>query len=191
MGCDFEDKERDDNGRRRGALVAGILLILVGAFFLAVQWIPGLHVWVSWEQSWPLAVIAVAALLAIIGLASQEPDMAIPVVIVGGIGGILYWQNITGNWGSWAYIWSLIPGFVGVGMIVAALFRGLTPKARRMLVEGFSNIITSIALFAVFGSFLGGPSWLGRYWPLAVVLVGLWVLANPRRWNRKHEKAAV
>lgn len=184
MASDIEEEKASSNGHRRGGLVAGLLLILVGVFFLAVQWVPGLHMWVSWEQSWPLLVIGVAVFLAVIGLANLEPDMAIPVAIVGGIGGLLYWQNLTGNWDSWAYVWTLIPGFVGVGMIAAALFRGLSGRGRRMLTEGLSQVVTSVVLLAIFGSFLGGPPWLTRYWPLAVVLLGLWIMVRPRHWKR-------
>ncbi len=168
----------------RGAFATGILLILVGAFFLAVQWVPGLKLWVSWERSWPLLIVAVAAFLAVIGLASLDPNMAIPVAIVGGIGGLLYYQNLTGDWGSWAYAWALIPGFVGVGMLVSGLLRGFDSRGGRTAIEGLTQIVTSIVLFAVFGSFLGGPEWLTRYWPVAIVLLGLWIMVRPRRWHR-------
>jgi hypothetical protein len=43
--------------------------------------------------------------------------MAVAACIIGGIGGILYWQSYTGDWASWAYVWTLIPGFSGIGII--------------------------------------------------------------------------
>jgi len=178
--------DRAHNHHRRGAVVAGLVLILFGAFLLAVQWLPGFNLWTSWGISWPLIVVGVGVLLAVIGLITLEPDMAIPAVIVGGIGGLLYYQNATGDWASWAYAWALIPGFVGVGMLLASLFRGLAGRrTRNMLVEGLSEIVTSVVLFAIFGSFLGGPQWLGRYWPLAIILLGVWIVVRPRRWKRR------
>jgi hypothetical protein len=39
-----------------------------------------------------------------------------PGSILAGIGGIFYYQNLTNDWESWAYIWALIPGFVGIGV---------------------------------------------------------------------------
>ncbi len=43
-----------------------------------------------------------------------------PSIIVGGIGGILAYQDYTGHWESWSYLWTLIPGFVGLGIGVTA-----------------------------------------------------------------------
>ncbi len=179
MASDLDKEKRSGSGRWRGSFVAGLLLIVIGVFLLAVQWVPGLYLWVSWERSWPLLIVALAVFLAIIGLASLRPDMAIPVAVIGGIGGLLYRQNLTGDWGSWAYAWTLIPGFAGVGTIAAGLFRGLSARGRRMLIEGLSQIVTAVVLFAIFGSFLGGPAWLTRYWPLAIVLLGLWIMVRP------------
>ena len=65
-------------------------------------------------MSWPLIVVAVGAGLLVLGLLVGAPEMAIPAVIVGGIGGILYYQNLSGNWASWSYLWTLIPGFSGL-----------------------------------------------------------------------------
>ena len=42
-------------------------------------------------------------------LLTGQPGMLVPACIVGGIGGMLYWQNLTGDWASWSYSWSLIP----------------------------------------------------------------------------------
>jgi hypothetical protein len=106
--------------RRRSSLAAGLVLILLGAWFLVAQWVPGLQTWFSW----PLTIVGVGVLLLIIGLLTRVPAMAVPACIVGGIGGLLYWQNATGNWESWAYAWTLIPGFVGVGIVLSGLLGG-------------------------------------------------------------------
>jgi hypothetical protein len=107
--------------RTRGAAVGGVLLILLGACLLLVQVNPDWRGLLGLEWSWPLIVVAVGIGLFLMGLITGAPAMAIPACIVAGIGGILYWQNITGNWLSWTYAWALIPGFVGIGMIVAAI----------------------------------------------------------------------
>ena len=102
--------------------------------------------------------------------------MAVPACIVGGIGGLLYWQNATGNWESWAYAWALIPGFVGVGVVLSRLLGG---GGRKALQEGGSLILISLALFAVFGSWLGGLNLFGDYWPVLLILWGVWLLIRP------------
>jgi len=157
--------------RRRSSLAGGLVLILIGAWLLATRWVPGLQAWFSW----PWIIIGVAGLLLIIGLLSGVPDMAVPACIVGGIGGLLYWQNATGNWDSWSYAWTLIPGFVGVGIVLSGLLGGETRQSVR---GGLWLILISLVMFAFFGSFLGGLGLLGPYWPVLLILLGLLLLAR-------------
>jgi hypothetical protein len=162
--------------RRRSNLVAGLLLILLGVWFMAVQLVPELRAWMDIEYAWPLIIVGVGVLLLVVGLLTGAPAMAVPACIVGGIGGLLYWQNATGNWESWAYMWTLIPGFVGVGVVLSALLGGET---RQALSGGAWLILISLVLFAVFGSFLGGLGLLGPYWPVLLIALGLLALLRP------------
>ena len=161
--------------RRRSNLAVGVALVLLGAWLLAVQVVPGLGQWIKVEYSWPLIIVGIGFLLLIIGLLTSAFEMAVPACIVGGIGGLLYWQNATGRWDSWAYAWALIPGFVGVGTVLSGLLGG---KFRRSLYDGGSLILISLVLFAVFGSLTGGPSLLGVYWPVLVILLGVLVVVR-------------
>ncbi len=157
--------------QRRSNLALGVVLIVLGGIFLATQLIPGLGLILSW----PWIVIGVGAFLLLIGLLVGAPDMAIPACIVSGIGGILYYQNLTGDWTSWSYAWGLIPAFVGVGMLVAALLGGRSRYAFR---EGLRTLLVGVVLFLVFGSLFGAFSWLGAYWPLLLVAAGLLILVE-------------
>jgi hypothetical protein len=159
------------DSQRRSSLAGGLVLVLLGALFLAVQWVPGLQLWFSW----PLIIIGIGVLLLIVGLLTGVPAMAIPACIVGGIGGLLYWQNATGNWESWAYAWALIPGFVGVGMVLSGLLGGDTRQTVR---GGAWLILISLVLFAVFASFFGALGLVGSYWPVLLIGLGLLVLAQ-------------
>ena len=159
----------------RSRLGVGVLLLIVGIYFLAAQFIPALGDWINIEFSWPLIVIGVGILLLLIGLMSGEPDMAVPACIVGGIGGILYYQNITGRWDTWAYAWTLIPGFIGVGILLSALLGG---HSRGDISGGIWMLIISAILFLIFGSFLGNLKLLGEYWPVLLILLGLWMFAR-------------
>jgi len=159
------------DSQRRSSLAGGLVLVLLGALFLAVQWVPGLQLWFSW----PLIIIGIGVLLLIVGLLTGVPAMAMPACIVGGIGGLLYWQNATGNWESWAYAWTLIPGFVGVGMVLSGLLGGDTRQTVR---GGGWLILISLVLFAVFASFFGALGLVGRYWPVLLIGLGLLVLAQ-------------
>ena len=159
------------SGRRRSSLAGGLVLILLGAWLLAVQVVPGLDDWFEW----PLFIVGVGALLLVIGLLTGVPAMAVPACIVGGIGGLFYWQHITDNWESWGYAWTLIPGFVGVGIILSGLLGGRFRKALR---DGVPVILVSVVLFAVFGSMFGALGVLGTYWPALLILLGVWLLVQ-------------
>lgn len=162
--------------RNRSTIGMGLLLVLLGGFFLAVQLYPPLEAWMQANFAWPWYIIGAGILMLLFGLIVNAPGMAIPAAIVGGIGGILYYQNVTGDWTSWSYMWSLIPGFVGVGILLAELLEG---KGRRAFNDGLPLVVISAALFLVFGSFLGGPVTLGKYWPVLLILLGLWVMLQP------------
>ncbi len=159
--------------KRKSALTTGLILILVGVVFLLGQLMPG---WWNWMGpfSWPLIVVGVGLLLLIIGLISNQPELTVPACVVGGIGGLLYWQNSTGNWESWAYVWTLIPGFAGLGVLLMGLVRG----QMRQIWEGLGGILVSLVLFGIFASLFGGPVSLGQYWPVLLIVLGLISLAQ-------------
>lgn len=158
---------------QRTVVAGGLVLILIGTLLLLGQLIPGLWSWVN-ELSWPLIIVGAGALLLIVGVFTDTPGMAVPAFIVSGVGCLLFWQNRTGNWASWAYVWTLIPGFVGIGTIVAGLWQRKGSEVR----GGLWLVLISAILFAVFGSFLGGLfgadlGLLGRWWPVLLILVGV------------------
>jgi hypothetical protein len=159
--------------RQRTNTILGLLLVLAGVVFLLQQFYPDLQVWDYFTFSWPVYVIGAGVLLFLLGLFVGAPGMAVPATIVAGIGGVLYWQETTGNWESWAYTWTLIPGFVGLGIILEALLEG---KPRGGLRAGGSLMVISAILFVIFASFLGGPALLGTYWPVLLILIGLWFI---------------
>jgi hypothetical protein len=48
----------------RGGLVAGAILIVIGAFFLVREFVP----WFDWNLWWPIGLIGLGALLLIVAL---------------------------------------------------------------------------------------------------------------------------
>jgi len=157
---------------RRSSIVAGIILILVGLFFLLLPFFPNLGQFINIEQQWPLIIVAVGGLF-LLGALLGATGLAIPGSIIAGIGGLLYFQNLFNAWESWAYAWALIPGFVGVGILIARILEGET---RRGLREGGGLIVISLILFFVFGAFLGGGFSFGVVLALVLIASGFWVL---------------
>lgn len=158
--------------RHQSNLVAGILLIAVGALFLAGRLVPGWDQWLAIEMTWPFIVVGVGVLLLFLGLLTNAPGMAVPACIVGGIGLLLYYQNLTGDWDSWSYAWALIPGFVGVGILLS----GLLGEGKKPVREGLNLIMISLVMFAVFGSFFGALGLVGAYWPVLLIALGAFIM---------------
>ena len=160
--------------QNRTNLVLGILLILIGGWLVVSRQFPAVQDWLGDNFTWPMWTIAAGLVVFLIGLLSGAPGMSVPASIIAGIGGILYYQNQTGDYDSWSYMWALIPGFVGVGTILAGL---LGENTRRNLAHGLNLIVISMVLFLVFGSFFGGLSILGDYGAaIILILLGVYVL---------------
>ncbi|MEJ2512356.1 MAG: hypothetical protein P8Y72_12245 [Anaerolineales bacterium] len=138
--------------RRRGSFTFGVLLILMGAWFLAVQFVPDIGDWMSQFADWPIWVIGPGLIFILAGLISGVFDLMIPGSIISGIGLILYYQNETGDYQSWAYVWALIIVFVGIGIFLANVFRGKVSKAFE---EGGPPMMTGLVMFLIFGSICG------------------------------------
>jgi hypothetical protein len=160
----------------RTQLALGIVLILVGGWFIAQRTFPEVAAITAQFTSGSLAVVGVGALLFLLALLLGAPGLAVPAAIVAGIGGILYYQDLTGNSSSWSYMWTLILGFVGVGIILQGL---LGENTRQNLRHGLNLMVVSAVLFLVFSAFLGGWDILGNFGPaILLILLGLWVLGS-------------
>ena len=60
-------RQRRTDGGAGGPVVLGLILVLVGAFFLLRQYVPA----IDWGQVWPLGLIALGAILVIAALAPR------------------------------------------------------------------------------------------------------------------------
>ncbi|HEX7974101.1 MAG TPA: hypothetical protein VF498_06815 [Anaerolineales bacterium] len=160
--------------KSRSNLAVSIALIAAGVWILAIETVPAVKAIALGSGTWPFNILGMGALLALLALITWVPDLLLPACIVLGVGGMLYWQNTTGDWGSWAYAWTLIPGFVGFGMVLS----GLLGRKRDALVGGGWAIFTSLVMFAIFAAFLAGKGWTLQYWPLAVIVLGVLILVQ-------------
>jgi hypothetical protein len=169
-------KENAMNRQNRTQLVLGALLILLGLWFMAAQQVPALRAWAQLQFQWPFYVIGAGALILVIGLLTGAANMAIPACIVAGIGGVLYYQNLSNDWESWSFMWTLIPGFVGVGTILAGL---LGEDTRHNLGCGINLLVVSAVLFLIFAAFFQRLNMLGTYTPAALlILLGLYIIGR-------------
>lgn len=162
----------------RSQLALGLILILLGAWFVATKTVPSLGEFADTYFQGPFILVWIGAGLLLLGLLTGNPGMAVPAVIVAGVGGII-WYNETyasNGQGAWAYMWALIPGFVGVGSIISGL---LGDNPRQNISRGLNSIVVSAVLFLVFATFFGGLTVLGEYGlPIVLILLGVWFLGR-------------
>jgi hypothetical protein len=164
------------NKHGRTQLALGVILILLGAWFLADKSMPAFHSLFYRYTEFPFNMVLIGGGVFIIGLVLGQPGMSVPAAIVAGIGGIFYYQEMAGDYASWSYMWTLIPGFVGVGSVLAGL---LGDSTAHNIKRGFNLMVISAVLFLVFSSFLGGWTLLGNYGPaILLILLGVWVLGS-------------
>lgn len=129
--------------------------------------------WIFREQvSWPSILWGIGLLFLLEALLSGIGPFAIPGTILGGLGLMLAWQNQTGAWDSWAYTWALLPAFVGLGLFLAFL------RSRVMCTIGLSMLGWSLVVFIVFGTFFAEGGAFAQFWPIALILGGVAVLAQ-------------
>lgn len=169
---------------KRNSIVGGIILISVGVLFLLMQLFPGFADVFDFGRYWPLLIILLGGLF-LLGAFLGTPQLAIPGSIITGIGLILYYQNTTGNWASWAFVWTLIPSFVGIGLIITDW---LIPGKQGMTPDGTKLIVISLAMFVVFGSFFSGFGGIGRFWPIVLIAIGAWIIWQNRLNSKSDEQ---
>jgi hypothetical protein len=169
----------------------GVILLLLGGWFLAVQFVPALGTFVSEFFDWPWFVIGGGVVFLVAAIVGGVPGLAVPGFIIMGVGGVLYYMNATGEWYGWSYMWSLILISVGVGVFAMHLLEG---KPQKALKEGGNTILIGVVFFLIFGSFFrpifGQDPLFGDYWPVALIAVGVWLLGRAL-WPSPKKKVTV
>lgn len=161
--------------QNRSNLFLGILMIAIGVWLVATRQVPSLQQFTE-NMTGAMWTIAAGVLILAIGLITGAPGMAVPASIVAGVGGILLYQDQVGDYASWSYMWTLIPGFIGIGTILEGL---LGENTSRNLGSGLRLLVVSAVLFLVFATFLGNITFLGDYGAaIILILLGLFILAR-------------
>jgi hypothetical protein len=163
---------------KKSGIFGGVVLILLGLIFLASEIYP--EVFSFW--SWPFILIGLGLMFLLWALITQTGGLAVPGSILSGLGGIFYYQEITQDWASWSYIWALIPGFVGVGILLNGL---IDRKFRQNLSGGLTLILISAIMFFAFGSQFGLQSTITMYWPVLLIALGAVALVRSLLRNNK------
>jgi hypothetical protein len=149
---DAPGTERQGQPPRRGSLAGGIILVVVGlAFLIARVFRVELGV-----VSWPIWIVGPGIALFVAGLVvggTGGLGMTIPGAIIATVGAILWIQEATDLWATWAYAWALVaPGSVGAAMLVYGIVHGDVELRR----NGLRTLLIGLGLFAGFALFFEG-----------------------------------
>jgi hypothetical protein len=162
------------NRSNAGALIGGTVLIAFGLLSLAGQ----IFRTVNWGLLWPFIVIGIGALFFVAMFAGGKAaaGFAIPGSIVGGIGLVLLFQNITQHWESMSYFWTLIILFVGAGVYLMGWYGGDAEQKR----SGLRLMKVGLILFIIFGAFfeMMFSSFNGYVFPVLLILLGGYLVVS-------------
>jgi hypothetical protein len=162
------------NRSNAGGLIAGTLLIVFGLMALAGQ----IFRTVDWGFLWPFAIMGFGALFFVAMFAGGRAAaaFAIPGSIIGGIGLVLLFQNITQHWESMSYFWTLIILFVGVGIYIMGLYGGDENQKR----SGLRVIKVGVIMFVIFGAFFEMifSSFSNVIFPLLLIVLGAYLVMS-------------
>ena len=162
---------------KRGSIVVGGILILIGAIFLFVNVFR-----VDFGKIWPIIFFIIGAgfYLPVLLMPRDRQSLSallIPGTILFGLGTIFFYNVLTNNWGSWAYIWALIPASVGLGLLFAARvghWGGDTMKV------GFWMFVISTGVCLVLAAFFGGGN-AGLIGAILLIALGVFLLIQSIR----------
>jgi len=160
------------NRSSTGALVGGTLLIVFGLLSLAGR----LFRSVDWGFLWPFAIIGFGVLFfaAMFAGGKGAAGFAIPGSIVGGIGLVLLYQNLTGRWESMSYFWTFIIFFVGAGIYIMGWYTGDAGQKK----SGGGVMKVGLIMFVIFGAFfeLIFSSFNNLVFPILLILLGAYLI---------------
>lgn len=167
------------------AIVVGVILILIGSIYLAVELIPRLRDIDVAHYGWPVFVIVPG--LVLIGVAGAVPEasgLCVPGGIVVMAGLVLAITNIFNLFATATYTWALIaPGGVGLGMWLQGLVEespSLQLAGAQTLGAGFIIFLFS-ALFFESITHVSGilfPLLIRLLLPLLMIVVGIVVVTR-------------
>jgi hypothetical protein len=176
-------KKMQTNRSNVGALIGGALLIGFGLLSLVSRVFDRLN----WGFLWPFIIIGIGVLffIAMFATGKNGAPFAVPGSIIGGIGLVLLFQNITRHWESMSYFWTLIFMFVGFGIYLMGWYGGDANQKK----TGTGLMKAGFILFIIFGSFFEMifSSFNGLIFPILLILLGGYLVVARSGLFKKRE----
>lgn len=154
----------------------GLGLMGLGLFFLIGTILGGVM-----DLMWPIFVLGPGLLLFYLvrAFGNKAAWLSVPATMISTVGLLLFYQNLTGHWESWAYAWSLImPTALGIGVSIY----GDLKKNDKTIERGEKLAKFGLGIFAVGAVFFELLLNLGGF---AIPLAVLFVIAGIYLTRRK------
>jgi hypothetical protein len=144
-------------------LLAGLLLLVVGILLLASEPIAGFIGGIGIDDEvlswWPILIIGLSLFFlvpALLGGPNRRlrAGMAIPGALLAGIGAALLYTSLSDRWAAWAYLWSVFPFSLGLGMYAA----GWIADAPAFKWIGAGLAVGGVVAYLVFATAFGGEA---------------------------------
>lgn len=133
---------------------------------------------------WPAFVMIPGLIFLYFALTgdSGKAGMAVPGAMITGTGAILFYQNLTNHWGSWAYVWALYPVFLGLALVFIGRRTGNDRTYHTG--DGFVKwgLLAFVGLWALFEIFIfgGNNQLISTLVPLVLIGAGVFILMRGR-----------
>lgn len=156
-------------------IIGGALLIILGVLLIFDDFFRGINVMGIF---WPLFLIGIGLLFFTMMLSGGKSSavLAIPGSIFACLGMMMFIQNLTDHWESWAYGWTVIIFSVGLGIYI----KGVYGEQERSRQSGYFLMRLGAILFIIFGLFfelIFSLKHTGQYiFPIAMILIGSYLL---------------
>ena len=153
------------NTTGRSNLFSGILLILLGVILFLGQF-----VYLHWYDSWPLLIIGIGVLfLAGFALDLTNYGLLMPASILLITGTLFLYLDRT-TWHNMSYLWPTFILAPGIGFIFMFFFG---PAKNHLWFPGILLITIAALFYAEQWDYL-------RYWPVLLILLGIYLLVERR-----------
>jgi len=158
----------------RSTVILGTFLIAVGVIYLLLNLIPG----VESGNTWPVIFFFLAAAFYLPSFVWPQAKKGLAGLFIPGsimlvLGLIFTYDVFTGDWGSWAYSWLLIPGGVGLGLLLGSAAGGWGSGATQ---TGLWMLGVDLGVFALLATIFGGNPVIRLLGPALIIVAGVVIL---------------
>ena len=163
--------------KKRNDLAGGIVLIGLGLFFLVSRLVD--------LDNWALLFLpALGAIFMIWGILAREGGLMIPGGIISGIGWGSYFIAGSSALDSGINEGGVFMVIFGLGFMSITLFSLIFAQETHWWALIPGGIISGIGAALLFGGvFLEALEILGTYWPVILILIGIYVIFQASRGN--------